>query len=936
VRLTAKERILIHLADYTKYAQTAEVPANMGQEGIARAAGIYVQHLRQFINPLIKDGMVRERIAHVAGHRRRLRVYDLTDSGRMAAARLRGQVRAKPIRVRDAAGIKETTVGDALRETGGGATLVDIVREAGERDIVDLPSLQPVKGAAFVARLTEAPGLRTFVGRTKELQALTHEGEGPRLFFVHGVAGIGKSSLAAKACERLRGSRNLYWHRVRSWDTRLAILAGLADFLANLGRPGLRVVLARGDEETADHVVQEDLQGTRTVLVFDDAHDAAPEVLRFLRFLKDVLAGAPDLSMIVLSRRTLPIYDRRDVAIHGLVQEIDLRGLGAEDIAVLVGGDPGSSRLQNAARKFGGHPLILELMRSTAQRGPSTESLTDVQRFVEEEIYSELTEPERRMMKTAALYEVPIPREALLADAALSHDVLLSLTGKALIRRVGDDAFGVHDTIRDFFVSILTASERGVLAPTASQHLLRLSADAHARRDFVAVLNCLANALRLASSPVEEASLWESVGDTNERMGDFPAALVAYAEARRRLSDPEAVARVHRKTAAALIVRGDIDPAISEIEAGFEVLAERSSVERGWFELLQCRIASFREDWAEARGHGEAALASFHGFRDVHGMALASAELATIETYSPTGDPAEAERYLMSAMESAKAMKDAEFEARVRIALANLFANRIGDVERATRQWREVEAVQEGIGDPHVRRNLLMIKGWFALYQQADFQAAESLFTQAVQLARRIHDPATLAFAEYGLASTLYYDGKPEAAREAFGRFAAEADTQGTPGYAMEARWMIAECSLVLEDLTGFRQMAAGFRNPKFSAGVAARPIHAKVIAALDALLGGDRDRCRTSFAEAFRLAGTYVGTPDAMLIAFLNIFYGIALPGMGEEPRSEEINRKTVRSLEQYGLKAQLLMMRETGPRIVEFLRKTSASPSSAGAESR
>src|SRR6266568_365880 len=105
VRLTAKERILIHLADYAKYADVVEVTPEMGQEGIAAAAGIYVQHVRQFLDPLLKEGLVRERTAHVKGHRRRLKVYDLTDSGRLSASRLREQVRGEPIRVRDATGV---------------------------------------------------------------------------------------------------------------------------------------------------------------------------------------------------------------------------------------------------------------------------------------------------------------------------------------------------------------------------------------------------------------------------------------------------------------------------------------------------------------------------------------------------------------------------------------------------------------------------------------------------------------------------------------------------------------------------------------------------------------------------------------------------------------------------------------------------------------
>src|SRR2546426_2710946 len=121
VRLTAKERILIHLADFAKYEGVAEVPPEMGQEGVAHAAAIYVQHVRQFVGPLLKEGLVRERTAHVKGHRRRLKGYDLTDRGRLVAAHLREQVRASPVRGRGPGGIQETTFGEAGRQGGGSA-----------------------------------------------------------------------------------------------------------------------------------------------------------------------------------------------------------------------------------------------------------------------------------------------------------------------------------------------------------------------------------------------------------------------------------------------------------------------------------------------------------------------------------------------------------------------------------------------------------------------------------------------------------------------------------------------------------------------------------------------------------------------------------------------------------------------------------------------
>ncbi len=920
VRLTAKERILIHLADYAKYADVVEVTPEMGQEGIAHAAGIYVQHVRQFLDPLLKEGLVRERTAHVKGHRRRLKVYDLTDSGRLAASRLREQVRGERIRVRDASGVRETTVGELVREASGKITIAALMHAASEGGVVDLAVIGAAAPSGTVARLAEAPRLDAFVGRQQELDALTREDGGPRVFVIRGVAGIGKSSLAAKACEKLKASHNAYWHQIRPWDTRPSVLAGLGDFLAATGQPGLRAVLTRGEAVRADSVLRDDLRGARCVLVFDDAHQAIPEVLDLLRFLKDAIADAPDARAIVLSRRAAAFYDRRDVAIRHIVQEIDLQGLGHDDIAALLPADADGRRLATIAEKLGGHPLFVELLRSAPARGIDAPSLTDVRRFIEEEIYTELSDGERRMMKTAALYEVPFPREAAFVDPSLSHDVFLALTTKSLIRPVGEDAFGVHDTIRDFFTSILTDSERKSLAPAAIEQLLRLADAARAAKDSSAALNALSNALELATSREQHAALSERLGDAYESLGDLPAAMAAFAEAMRHADGAESLARLHRKTAAALQVRGEIAPAAIEVEAGFKALGDGTGAERGWLHLYSSRVASGREDWAGARNHGEAALAAFKAMGDAQGEAETLLHLGTSEIHSPTGDPKQAERYLTGAL--AASTRDPEFQARVHVSLTTLYAYRTGDVAGAKRHLEAFRSLESSIADPHVLRSALMLQGWFALYQEADLDAAESFFLRAADLARRIHDRRTVAFTNQALAQTLFFRGDIESARRRFESFASEVREVAVPGDEVDALWSIAECALVLGDRDGFRKIAAQFREPRLADGIAARPLPARVLEALEQLVDGDREKSRAAFEDAVRVAGTSYLAGEAVPTAFVHFYYGVALRAMGSESQGTAHIRRARDLLNQGGLRAQLAALVRDEPRLVAALR--------------
>src|SRR3972149_1562814 len=112
VRLTAKERILLHLLEHVKDAGAVEVVPEMTQEGISEAAGIDLRHFTQYVRPLVEEGLVRERTAHGKGDRQRRRVYALTEAGRMQAVRLRENLRAERVRVRDGDLTREMAVSE--------------------------------------------------------------------------------------------------------------------------------------------------------------------------------------------------------------------------------------------------------------------------------------------------------------------------------------------------------------------------------------------------------------------------------------------------------------------------------------------------------------------------------------------------------------------------------------------------------------------------------------------------------------------------------------------------------------------------------------------------------------------------------------------------------------------------------------------------------
>ena len=83
--------------------------------------------------------------------------------------------------------------------------------------------------------------------------------------------------------------------------------------------------------------------------------------------LLDISKKAP-LRVILVSRTTLNVYDRRDVHTRNIVQELPLRGLTVDEISEWVGnmsGEPPTPEQIHEAT--GGHPLALELLEIYGQ-----------------------------------------------------------------------------------------------------------------------------------------------------------------------------------------------------------------------------------------------------------------------------------------------------------------------------------------------------------------------------------------------------------------------------------------------------------------------------------------------------------------------------------------------------------------------------------------
>lgn len=138
LRLTAKERVLLHLLDAGSRAYATEAPRYLTQNGISSVVGFDQRHFAQYVRPLISEGLIQERTAHIEGALQKRKVYALTMEGERKGLGIRGRIRSAVVSVRDASGVAELTIGDILAEFGRTRSILEIVHEAIEEGSVNL------------------------------------------------------------------------------------------------------------------------------------------------------------------------------------------------------------------------------------------------------------------------------------------------------------------------------------------------------------------------------------------------------------------------------------------------------------------------------------------------------------------------------------------------------------------------------------------------------------------------------------------------------------------------------------------------------------------------------------------------------------------------------------------------------------------------------
>lgn len=384
--LTVNEKILIHLSDFTAFRDQFDVPLDVTQEGIADALGIRLNHVPRAVKSLLATGKLSERTASVSGIKRRRKTYFVTESGLADARYLKSGLKkiqvptiSKATSCDDALATKSRiTIEELLKLHNGSIRLLEMLNFLQDAEEIDDEFLrahdrlkdEKGKGKSRVEHLPRLPPQGVFYGRKKELEILLGhlDCDETALVTVCGIEGIGKTSLALKAIEGLRGKKNLLWHRLRDWDTEETVLTALGDFFEELGKRQVKSIAKAKKKRMPGEIISalsKDFEGSDSILFFDGFDSAEADLVEFFPLLLEAaVASGGDAKIFVTSPEANPFYTRQDAEDGKEIVEIALKGLDEESARKLVGDKVSEKEFATAFQFSKGHPLTLKLLKS--------------------------------------------------------------------------------------------------------------------------------------------------------------------------------------------------------------------------------------------------------------------------------------------------------------------------------------------------------------------------------------------------------------------------------------------------------------------------------------------------------------------------------------------------------------------------------------------
>ena len=744
-KLTAYDRILLHLDEFSRFEEEAQPPHAVSQNGIADRTGLLRSHIPRAIRILLGKGMITERIAHVKGGARSRHVYFPTWEGSATARELRAELEAAPVTVKLRSGTRTVKAAEVSGLLGIRTAILDVAIAARKGPITREMLKGELSKEGFVESCEHAPAPRPFFGRKDELQTVLGWLAGDtRVVCILGVSGIGKSSTALGVLNELKGMKHQLWLPIHEWDTLPGMLRPLADFLERTGRRKLTRYLAENPAPklpSVHELLRAEFEGLGAVICVDDLQKAGPELTDGVRAMADAAIHVNGPRLLVLSREKRKLSNP-DAAARGLVRELSLGGLDAESAARLMGNGVPAEERPRIIAATGGHPLYIELL---ARRGAAA-GREAIEEHLRKEIYARLPADERRCLGAAAVLGREAPASALLAPGG-DIGVLDGLVEKNLLVRSASGMYSMHDTLREFFLSRLSPQEKVENHRRAAKYLLGREGDFGPET----VLEALRH-LMLAG---ENAAAASTAVDRGRELADAGLGRALLSEVLDRLG-PDDCGK--ERWGALLLLRADLRAAGVERDRALQEYREAASIggetaARAWYGIGE--VLRERSDWEGAADAytRSAALSPSLKPESLRGLACIAWR---------NGEWASSSRQFSDALKLARREGRGALAASVLIDVANLESDRGSNGKALSTYHQALKALETG----NQMREMARVHNNIGavLFYEGRWDEALEHYQKCLELSERCGEVSTSAYALSNIGQILARKGEQERA----------------------------------------------------------------------------------------------------------------------------------------------------------------------------
>lgn len=617
----------------------------------------------------------------------------------------------------------------------------------------------------------QPPAAELFVGRESELAFYAATLDQAGIAVISGMAGMGKTALAARLAGRVARPEKIFWHSFHEGEGIEGVIWRLAGFLAANGQQDLWEMLQNAllsnsrppaPELLFDYLVEQ-ARHCNFILCLDDFQhvDNKPLLNQLVERIRPLLLSG-ELKLIITSRE-VPDFVQ-------LSSFESLEGLSKSDLGQMLAANDlflETEQIKQLHQYTGGNAQMLMLAIDLLHSNYDAEALLarlvntdDIEDFLMDEVEDRLTRNERLTMSAVAvLLGYPSSRAAIEAvlDGRRLRRVLHDLSDRFLLTVSRDEKerlYSQHAIVRDFFYEALNSRELQRLHLRAAEFYRDQQSDMLlAIRHFLLCGNH-SEAVTLAANNVyallgrghstELNHLLTQIERGQLGTEQWITALIVAGQINSFLGQNESAEENYRDALNELL---SLPPSSQSTELHARVCL-------GMGELLRQQAPQEALDWYQ---RGRDALTG----TTAHHRAAFNIGVGTVHTFLEQFEEAKA------TLETGLALLNPEPSQLQVTAIENLgvvYAVYLGDLDKAVALTKEALGISKQLDDQFKEAELLSTLGTLK-HDANDWPGAMADFEQAQQLARHLGNDKIIAMTEANLGHALMLSGAFESAR---------------------------------------------------------------------------------------------------------------------------------------------------------------------------